>query len=293
MRRGLFQAVALAAALSAIPGGLLLAPGPQRSLAAPADLAGEADRPPIDSSQTYSYSVYLPIVSRPPDACAPIPDVQYTYLGVVERRDPAKPPPANNPDYNLLLLGYDLTDGYRGLVWYDGPTDDKAPQMRFLFNDLRIPVFRNLYRAHGWDWERHIPLPPPEPNPPYSWPVTVAGLEVQPLEILYTPESGYDIQYGYDAMVLYATREQITLTYTRNDHIGVGYTVYVTGICVEPSLLALYEALDAAGRYDLPVLRGQQPLGRAWGTEITVGIRDNACFGDPRSCKDHWKGYCP
>jgi hypothetical protein len=64
----------------------------------------------------------------------------------------------------------------------------------------------------------------------------------------------------------------------------------VENVCVEPSLLALYETLDDAGRVQLPALRGGQPFGRALGTEIRVAIRDAGTFMDPRSRKDWWQG---
>jgi len=253
----------------------------------------EEYRPAVSSQGDMDYFVYLPLVQKAPNACEPIPGVSYSFLGVTEGYEPGKPPPENNPDYNLLLLGYDWVDEYKGLVFYGGDFDSKAPQFYTMFTDQRTPAFVNTYRAHGWDWGNHHPLPPPDPNPPNTWPVTVLGVGVTPMEIILTPDSGYDIQYGYDAMVLYATEQQITLTYTRNDHIRVGYTIYITGICVEPSLRALYNQLNAAGRHDLPVLRGGQPLGRAWGGEVDIAIRDSAVLGDPRSCKDHWQGRCP
>ncbi|MGQ9716854.1 MAG: hypothetical protein ACUVR6_04035 [Anaerolineae bacterium] len=248
----------------------------------------ESSPPPAAPAQM-DYFVYLPLIHKGPDACKPIPGVSYSHLGVVEPYDPSKPPPENNPDYNLLLLGYDPVNEYKGLVFYGGDTDPNAPQFYTMFTDGRTPAFVNTYRAHGWDWENHQPLPPPN----NTWPVTVLGVGVTPMEVILTPDSGYDIQYGNDAMVLYATEQQITLTYTRHDHIRDGYTIYITGICVEPSLRALYNQLNAAGRHDLPVLRGGQPLGRAWGGEVDIAIRDMAVFGDPRSCKDHWQGRCP
>lgn len=255
--------------------------------------AGRAAGTAVAESSTPAegeYLLYLPLVHKAPNACAPIPGVSYAYLGVVEGYEPGKPPPERNPDYSLLLLGYDWVDEYKGLVLYGGDFDPNAPQFYTMFTDGRTPAFVNTYRAHGWDWGSQRPLPPPTDNP---WPVTVLGVGVTPLEIILTPDSGYGIQYGYDAMVLYATEQQIAITYTRNDHIRVGYTIYITGICVEPSLRALYNQLNAAGRHELPVLRGGQPLGRAWSSEVDIAIRDNAVFGDPRSCKDHWQGRCP
>ncbi|RLC85148.1 MAG: hypothetical protein DRI37_08275 [Chloroflexi bacterium] len=228
------------------------------------------------------HSSYLPLVSCPPDPCRPIPGASYSSLSVV---NPTNPDPETNPDYNLALLGYDLTDVDKVLVNY-GPGDTDAPQFYYFFGDRRLPVFSNVYRVHGWDWEHMVPLPPP----PMPWPVTAVGFEVAAgNEIIHTPDSGYDIGESYDALVLYASQTQITLKYTREDDIIDGYTVYVDGICVEPSLLALYEQLDASGRQNLPAVQGGQPLGRARNAEIVVSIRDKACPMDPRSRKDWWE----
>lgn len=263
--------------------------------------AGRAAGTAVAESSTPAegeYLLYLPLVHKPPNACMPIPGVSYTSLGVVVGYEPGKPPPENNPDYRLLLLGYDWVDEYKGLVLYGGDFDPKAPQFYTMFTDGRTPAFVNTYRAHGWDWGTHQPLPPPPDNP---WPVTVLGVGVTPLEIILTPDSGRDLQEpnGYDAMVIYASEQEIALKYTRDDRISypppatAGYTIYITGICVEPSLRTLYNQLNAAGRHELPVLRGGQPLGRAWSYQVDIAIRDNGAFGDPRSCKDHWQGRCP
>jgi hypothetical protein len=55
-------------------------------------------------------------------------------------------------------------------------------------------------------------------------------------------------------------------------------------------LLALYQQSDAAGRYNLPVLRGHQAFGKALGGEIQIAIRDWGGFLDPRSRNDWWQG---
>jgi hypothetical protein len=109
-----------------------------------------------------------------------------------------------------------------------------------------------------------------------------------PGEVLRLPDSGYSIGSGYEALVLYATEERITLKYTREDNVVWGYTIHVENVCVEPSLLALYRAWNDAGRAQLPALRGGQPFGRARGGEIRVAIRDNGTFMDPRSQGCWW-----
>ncbi len=227
-----------------------------------------------------THRVYLPLVSR--SVCEPIPGVSYETFPVI---NPVSFDVAANPDYNLLLLGYVPVNEYKGLVEYGGDFDARAPQFRFLFGDHRIPVFQNVYKNNGWDWQNHRPLPPPPGWPP----VTIAGFRVNPGEIIYVPDSGYDIGNGFDALVLYADTQQITLKYTGEDSTRQGYTVYIAGICVEPSLLGLYQQWNASGRGRLPAVRGGQPIGRARGAQIDVGVRDNNVFMDPRSRKDWWQ----
>jgi hypothetical protein len=111
-----------------------------------------------------------------------------------------------------------------------------------------------------------------------------------PGETLHVPGSGYTIGSGYEVLVLYAAEDRITLKYTREDNVVVGYTLHLEGICVEPSLLALYRARNVAGREQLPALRARQAFGRAVGGEVGVVIRDSGAFMDPRSRNDWWIG---
>jgi hypothetical protein len=120
--------------------------------------------------------------------------------------------------------------------------------------------------------------------------VTLAGMAVAPGETIHVPGSGYEIGAGYEVLVLYASKERITLKYTREDNVVWGYTIHVENVCVEPSLLALYESWNQAGRDHLPALRAGQAFGRARTDEIGVAIRDTGAFLDPRSRKDWWKG---
>lgn len=244
--------------------------------------------PPASLPTSYrpqgTHRVYLPLISR--SICEPIPGVAYDTFPVIK---PVSFNVADNPDYNLLLLGYVEVNEFHGLVDYGGEADPKAPQFRFLFGDHRIPStpssIPHVYKNYGWDWQNHQRLPPPKGWPP----VSVIGLAVQPGEVIYVPDSGYDIGNGFDVLVLYADENQITLKYTGEDSTAQGYTVYITNLCVEPSLLALYRQWNAAGRGRLPALRGGQPVGRAWGSQIDVAVRDNNVFMDPRSRKDWWQ----
>jgi hypothetical protein len=118
--------------------------------------------------------------------------------------------------------------------------------------------------------------------------VTLVGLDPPRHTEVRLPPSGYHIGSGFDALVLYATRDQLTVKYTREDSVVQGYTLHLEGICVDAGLVASYERADAAGRTRLPALSEGQPVGRAFGREFLVAIRDAGTFMDPRVCKDWW-----
>jgi hypothetical protein len=111
-----------------------------------------------------------------------------------------------------------------------------------------------------------------------------------PGEVIHAPMSGYDIGGGQTAMVLYAAKHTITLKYTVEDNVVKGYTVHLSGVCIEPGLQSLYDQCNAAGRTQLPALKSRQPLGRAVDTEIQAAIRDTGSWMDPRARKDWWQG---
>ncbi len=235
---------------------------------------------------TDTYKLYLPLVSKAPDPCEAIEGASYTTLDVAI--EPTLPPPndpESDPGFNLGLLGYELTDETKGLIYYDGGgAAIQPPTLQYLFGDHRIPIFPNVYKLHNSDGTVVT-----------TYPVTMLGMRTELAEIIYTPESGYDIGNGYDAMVAYASTERITLIYNRYDNLH-GYAVYIENICVEPSLLALFrqmEADDTAPPSYLPVVRGGQPLGRARGEEIRVVIRDQGTAMDPRACNSWWNNDCP
>ncbi len=230
-------------------------------------------------------AIHLPIVRVP--ACAPISGVTYEAIPVLE---PSTNPPASaHPDLNLALRGYRLAPGnpWKGFVFYGGDADPYAPRLTDLFADRRPPTFANVYQVYEWDghWPGSFwPITSPE--------VTMAGLAAAPGEILYLPGTFQPNEIyigGYQALVLYAEEGRLTLKYTREDNVVWGYTIHLEGICVEPSLLALYRASDASGRTSLPGLKVRQPLGRARGGEVKVAVRDTGAFMDPRSHKDWWR----
>lgn len=258
---------------------------PPSAVTAPMALAADPDASAVNApgvpSDDLVPQAYLPIINRSPSACTPISGAQYSTLSVLT---PVTDPPAEaNPDINLALRGYEFTYAHLGLVEYGGTPDPRAPKLYTLFADHRVPAFPAVYRVYDWDWDCNC-----RGDLLSYWPVTLTEMQVTANEALYLPDSGYDIGSGYEALVLYASKERITLKYTGEDHVVYGYTVHVENICVEPRLLELYETWNAAGRGRLPALRADQPFGRAWGTEIGVAIRDTGSFMDPRSRWDWW-----
>jgi len=142
-----------------------------------------------------------------------------------------------------------------------------------------------VYRVNNWDWGSNA-----RGGPVTDFTVTLAGLATEKGKTIHVPEAGYDIGRGYAVLVLYADADRITLKYTGEDSVVNGYALHVEGICVEPSLLALYERMNVAGRGQLPALRAGQAFGRARGEEVQVAIRDTGRFMDPRVRKDWWRG---
>ncbi len=262
----------------------------------PVAIAAPAPAPqPADGQEYY---VYLPFVSKAPNACQEIPGVNYISLSVLEsERYRYNIPPDRNPDYRLSYLGYVPVNQPRSL--FRGGKNDPGTPPQFTTVLGRVPTILNTYLNNGWDWDNHRPIPPDQTVPPPEFPVTVIGVEVTPLEVVGVPDSSYSPgadcggEGGCDALVIYADRWEISLRYAREDDIYPGYTVHIVGICTEPKLLTLYEQLNAAGRHQLPAVRGGQPIGRAWGTEIAIALRDNGPFLDPRNCESFWIGNCP
>ncbi len=216
-----------------------------------------------------------------PDPCAPIPNAHYETTSVT----PETMSPSTQGDVNLLLRKWQVAAGqYAGLVDISGPTDTLAPRLYTIFTDDRDPVFTGVYQVQSWDWGCNCAssyITDPQ--------VTMAGFAMKPAEIVELPTSGYDIGGGFQALVLYATNETITLKYTRSDDVVYGYTIHLANVCVEPSLLALYDQANAAGRTALPGLAGNQALGRVRGNELLVTIRDTGSWMDPRSRKDWYQ----
>jgi hypothetical protein len=274
----------LAACEGALSGGVDAA---RFDRAPAADLGGDRTAGNDRSSPSDRSSGDRGLADRAPPAdvatgCAPIPGVSYGKLATI---DPYAGDASKQGDMNLLLRSWKAVAKTKGLVDVGGPADANAPQLYSLFADDRVPGFPAVYQVEAWDWGCNCPkgyLTDPE--------VTLAGMAVAPGEVIQTPKSGYDLGGGAAAIVLHAAPGTLTLKYTREDNVVKGYTIHLAGICVEPSLQALYDALSASGRKELPALKSRQPLGRATGTELQASIRDTGSWMDPRVRKDWWQG---
>jgi hypothetical protein len=252
-----------------------------------------ASIPPVDA-QGAGPKLYLPLVPRGyafSDGLRTC-QAQASYnLIPVEATPFIDRPVEVHPDFNLAVRGWvtNADPSLRRLVDYSGGFDANAPQLYGLFANGRTPALSSTHRVYDWDWgsnRRGAPIS--------AWPVTLLGMATTPGETLHLPGRGPDIYQGaYHAMVLYAAPTRITWTYTRFGYISSpqgGYGVHVENVCVDPNLVALYNAAHAAGRGQLPALRGGQVFGRASSSEILVAIRDTGSFMDPRSRKDWWRG---
>ena len=227
------------------------------------------------------HRVFLPLAMPAPTSCSPT-GARYASLPV--NPPPTDIPAAKHPDLNLALRGYAQANAPAAYIWINGPTDPGAPLLSTLFAPARQPNIESAARVYDWDWaqnRRGAPIADP--------PVTLITLDARPRELLYLPDSGYDLGQGYEALVLYAEHHRITLKYTREDNVVWGYTLHLESVCVDPNLVALYQRLDRAGREHLPALQAGQPFARALDRPLAIAIRDTGKFMDPRSIKDWWR----
>lgn len=235
---------------------------------------------------------YLPIVVGGNSGC---PVASTASFDLIPREGAASDRPDRlHGDLNLGLRDHNLTTATLGLVDYNGATDGNAPQLAGLFGPSRLPTIDAVYQVNGWDWNcgtngcQSTAITNPE--------VTLASFATTKGELIYIPDRNPEIYGGgYKAVVLYAEEKRITLGYTREDSVANGYAVHIEDVCVDPNLLALYQAqVDANGwrtSTNLPALKADQALGVAAGTTMKVVIRDRGAFMDPRSRKDWWQGY--
>ena len=250
---------------------------------------------PAQADSTAIRRVFLPVVGR--DACAYAPSQTY-HNAMIDSRDTYYKDNRltdNNPDFRLQVLGYAKTNVALQLVDYSTPgPDPDAPKFTGIFEPERVPVFKAAYERYDWKWNEAAP-------PPYGsrlglnkdFAAAVLDLATTPGETLSIPRRGTVVwDQNVVAMVLFADERNVVLTYTRQDTVSSGYTVYMSNFCVEPGLVSAYRAvIDANGRRtarQFPAVRNSQPIGKALGGSVTVAIRDTAQFMDPRSRRDWW-----
>lgn len=207
--------------------------------------------------------------------------------------------PPIHGDLNLKNRGWepctkvDCGQNLNGFVYYPPDSvgvDTKAPRLHTLFEPPGQPFAAN-FRVYDWNWGcgQHgckgalTNLP---------WPVTAVTLKTSAGQTLKLPQSGYQIASGgLQARALYVDGDSITLKYTGEDNVVVGYTISIVGLCPAPALRAKYQADDAAGRKQLPALKGGDALGTACSGQTLVTVRDSGSFMDPRSETDWWQGH--
>lgn len=218
--------------------------------------------------------------------CPAASNHQYSAIPVAGGH--AAHPPAQHGDLNLALRGYVPIDGGLSLVDISGPTDGDAPQLPGVFG--RAASIAQTFQARDWNWAcggagcRGEVLSNVE--------VSMVGLASVPGEAVHVPTRGAEIYGGgYVALVLFADATRLTVVYTREDSVANGYAVHLEDFCVDPNLLALYQANNSAGRGNLPGLRNGEAVGVARYHQVLVGVRDRGMFTDPRSRKDWWRGY--
>jgi len=246
---------------------------------------GLAQTLPTVAQGTVPPLLYLPVITQE----VPAEPGVYDAVLVASRRGDNRPA-AHHADLNLALRGYTDTVAALNLIDLGGDTVPDAPQLAGLFAPLRLPTFLAAYQVYDWDWGcgpdgcRGDPLT--------LWEVTLLEVATMPDEPLFIPTREPEIHGGgYRALVIYAESTRLTLVYTRHDGVEIGYAVHLEDLEVDAGLLALYEALDVAGRTRLPALRNGERLGYADGASVKVAIRDTGQFMDPRVRKDWWMSY--
>jgi hypothetical protein len=198
--------------------------------------------------------------------------------------------PVDNPEINLRLRGFGPVNEGANLISRHGNNygldDQMPPQISSLFGGP-LPQIIKTYVVYEWDFDNHKSLAPQQASPNFK--VHLIGLQAREGQRLVGLKAGRKIDGNGDVfMVLYATKTDITFTHSSSDSLLAGYLFYFLDICVDPNLLAKYEADNAAGRIQLPVVAPGQVFGYASKMDIKVGIRDKMSFVDPRYQEDWW-----
>lgn len=232
--------------------------------------------------------------AAPVAQAAPVPDgncpvsSNHQYTSVPTLGAQTNQPDSQHGDLNLALRGYAPVDALLSLVDINGPTDGDAPQLPGVLG--RGATIASAYKGRDWNWacgERGC-----RGDLLGNVEVSLIGLATSPGETISVPTRGAEVYGGgYVALVLYAEPSRLTLGYTREDSVANGYVVHLEDLCVDPNLLGLYRANNAAGRGSLPAVRNGEAVGVAQYNQVIVAVRDRGMFTDPRSRKDWWRGH--
>jgi hypothetical protein len=236
--------------------------------------------------------IYLPLISKP-EGCSTTSSAQFGLINIDGGYYKGNRLTDENADLRLSVLGFVETNAPLGFVTYDGPFDP-SDALRFdgIFEPNRIPAFTKAFKRRDWNWNESGPPPYGTPGGANNdWPVSTLNFGATRGEGVFPAERAREIGGGFNAMVLYAGPEEITLAYYRQDGVSDGFVVYLSGFCVDPNLIALYRAQTAGGRRStglLPGVRNNQRLGTVKNDFVTIAIRDRGTFLDPRSQRDWW-----
>ena len=254
---------------------------------------------------TLTPTAYLPIViggTRAPTITSDCPITSTTQYSLISFQDGAykgNKLTDENADFRLSVLGYvsnaTSANAALALVDYNGSTDTNAPRLHGIFEPNRIPKFKKNYQRRDWNWNEASAPPYGTPGGANNdWPVSVLDVTATKGENIYIPERGpTNSSLNTQAMLLYADDDEVTLAYGDQDRPDVGYVAYIANFCVDPQLVALYRAQLKDGKRStskLPAIRNNEKIGVAKSDIVTVAIRDNGPFLDPRSRKDWWPG---
>ena len=196
--------------------------------------------------------------------------------------------PEQNPDYNLSQRGYEPIGGSLSLIGFDHDIDPSAPQLATLIEGNPVPEVSSLYQVYDWGGG----LYQKQADAPSDF-ASLVGFSTQTGQGVLVPSSGYDIGGGYEATVLFADSDSITLKYGTEDSVVTGYTLHLENFRVDPRLVSFYNQLNQEGREQLPVLTAGAKIGEAISTEVLVAIRDTGSFMDPRWINDWWQTLDP
>ncbi len=253
-----------------------------------------AGAPAAAASGDAGKTLYLPLLTRGGSASG-CPDVSVNAYGTIAvdgayYKDNRLTD--QNADLRLSVIGYAPTSAPLELVNYNGDTDPNAPKLSGVLRPERVPAFPNAYKRYDWTWdEKAAPPYGARGNVNNDWPVSVIDFATTVGEAVHIPRRSPQIGGGFNAMVLYASEEELTIAYYRQDSVGTGYVIHMLNFCVDPNLVATYRAQLTNGKRatgNLPGVTNDQPVGTAKSAALTVAVRDRGGFLDPRSRKDWW-----